>query len=90
VSLFFGYSIHMDSIDFWQSIRVGSGKSSIISALLGEMYKLSGEVLLRGSVAYVAQTPWIMNATLRENILFGKKFDPVFYDGKLPVYFSIQ
>ena len=44
---------------------VGSGKSSVISALLGEMYKVRGTVSIRGSVAYVPQTAWIMNATLR-------------------------
>ncbi|KAJ3209348.1 hypothetical protein HDU67_006264 [Dinochytrium kinnereticum] len=59
---------------------VGSGKSSLISGILGEMYKTSGEVRVNGSIAYVSQTPWIMNATLRENILFGKRYDPKFYD----------
>ncbi|KAI9598139.1 hypothetical protein BDF19DRAFT_433612 [Syncephalis fuscata] len=59
--------------------RVGSGKSSLISALLGDMAKLHGEVELKGTVAYAAQQPWIMNATLRENILFGHAYDPDFY-----------
>ncbi|KAJ1916544.1 hypothetical protein H4219_003711 [Mycoemilia scoparia] len=59
--------------------RVGSGKSSIISSLLGEMYKIDGEVYVRGRIAYVPQQPWIMNATLRENILFGHSYDPAFY-----------
>ncbi|GAB5588211.1 hypothetical protein Unana1_03111 [Umbelopsis nana] len=60
--------------------RVGSGKSSLMSALLGDMQKTSGAVHIRGSVAYASQQPWIMNATLRDNILFGAKFDPVFYE----------
>ncbi|CAB0007608.1 unnamed protein product [Nesidiocoris tenuis] len=51
---------------------VGSGKSSLLSALLGEMEKLSGHVNVNGSVAYVSQTAWIQNATLQDNILFGK------------------
>ncbi|XP_044034328.1 ATP-binding cassette sub-family C member 3 isoform X2 [Siniperca chuatsi] len=51
--------------------HVGCGKSSLISALLGEMEKLEGEVSIRGSVAYVPQQAWIQNATLRDNILFG-------------------
>ncbi|KAF9020670.1 multidrug resistance-associated ABC transporter [Hymenopellis radicata] len=55
--------------------RVGSGKSSILQALIGEMRRLNGEVVLGGSVAYVPQTPWIRNATLRENILFGQPDD---------------
>ncbi|TPX31400.1 hypothetical protein SmJEL517_g05244 [Synchytrium microbalum] len=59
---------------------VGAGKSSIVSALLGEMYKSSGSVIIRGSVAYVPQTPWIMNATLRDNILFGSRYEHDFYE----------
>uniref|UniRef100_A0A3P8UPJ9 ATP binding cassette subfamily C member 3 n=1 Tax=Cynoglossus semilaevis TaxID=244447 RepID=A0A3P8UPJ9_CYNSE len=55
--------------------HVGSGKSSLISALLGEMEKLEGEVSIRGSVAYVPQQAWIQNATLRDNILFGKAYN---------------
>ncbi|CAL9707790.1 unnamed protein product [Knipowitschia caucasica] len=54
--------------------HVGCGKSSLISALLGEMEKLEGDVSVRGSVAYVPQQAWIQNATLRDNILFGKAF----------------
>ncbi|CAK6976427.1 ATP-binding cassette sub-family C member 3 [Scomber scombrus] len=55
--------------------HVGCGKSSLISALLGEMEKLEGEVSIRGSVAYVPQQAWIQNATLRDNILFGKSYN---------------
>nr|CAD7454509.1 unnamed protein product [Timema tahoe] len=58
---------------------VGSGKSSLASAFLGEMYKLSGRVNIKGSVAYASQQAWIQNATLRDNILFGKKLDERFY-----------
>ncbi|XP_061912298.1 ATP-binding cassette sub-family C member 3 isoform X1 [Entelurus aequoreus] len=54
--------------------HVGCGKSSLISALLGEMEKLEGEVSIRGSVAYVPQQAWIQNATLRDNILFGRPY----------------
>ncbi|KAI9003550.1 P-loop containing nucleoside triphosphate hydrolase protein [Gaertneriomyces semiglobifer] len=59
---------------------VGSGKSSLISAFLGEMYKVSGEVIVSGSLSYVPQNAWIMNATLKENVVFGKPFDQKFYD----------
>uniref|UniRef100_A0A8C3AF62 ATP-binding cassette, sub-family C (CFTR/MRP), member 3 n=1 Tax=Cyclopterus lumpus TaxID=8103 RepID=A0A8C3AF62_CYCLU len=55
--------------------HVGCGKSSLISALLGEVEKLEGEVSTRGSVAYVPQQAWIQNATLRDNILFGKPYN---------------
>ncbi|KAF9586459.1 hypothetical protein BGW38_004536 [Lunasporangiospora selenospora] len=59
--------------------RVGSGKSSLIAALCGDLERVSGEVRLRGSVAFVPQQAWIMNDTLRNNILFGNRYDPVFY-----------
>ncbi|XP_065575832.1 ATP-binding cassette sub-family C member 5-like isoform X11 [Artemia franciscana] len=58
---------------------VGSGKSSLLSAILGQLKLDSGEVGVRGSIAYVPQQAWIMNATLKENIIFGEKFDPLTY-----------
>ncbi|XP_047509486.1 multidrug resistance-associated protein 1 isoform X1 [Pieris napi] len=54
---------------------VGSGKSSLLSALLGEMYKTSGRINTFGSFAYVPQQAWIQNATLQDNILFGNSLD---------------
>ncbi|OWY98420.1 ABC transporter, partial [Phytophthora megakarya] len=54
---------------------VGSGKSSLCSALLGEMDKLAGNVFVRGSVAYYSQQTWIQNMTIRDNILFGLPYD---------------
>lgn len=59
--------------------RVGSGKTSFISALLGEMERISGSVSLAGSVAYVAQQPWMQNQTIRNNILFGKRYYEAVY-----------
>lgn len=52
---------------------VGSGKSSLISALLGEMTQVNknGTSQLNGSVSYCTQTPWIQNLTLKDNVLFG-------------------
>ncbi|KAL5097990.1 hypothetical protein RYX36_002317 [Vicia faba] len=50
---------------------VGSGKSSLLASVLGEMFKISGKVRVCGTTAYVAQTSWIQNATIKENILFG-------------------
>ncbi|KXS22414.1 hypothetical protein M427DRAFT_130101 [Gonapodya prolifera JEL478] len=60
--------------------RVGSGKSSLVGAVLGETRKMEGEVEVRGSVAYVSQVAWIMNATLRENVVFGNPWDPEWYN----------
>ncbi|CAN1246528.1 Putative ABC transporter C family member 15 [Linum grandiflorum] len=54
---------------------VGSGKSSLLSCILGEIHKLSGTVRIRGSKAYVAQSPWILTGSIRDNILFGKAYD---------------
>lgn len=59
---------------------VGCGKSSLLSAYLGEMEKVSGRVNLLGKVAYVPQQAWIQNATLKNNILFGKPLDEKRYD----------
>ncbi|CAF0716991.1 unnamed protein product, partial [Brachionus calyciflorus] len=51
--------------------KVGSGKSSLLSGLLGEMHKLNdGELNINGSTAYVSQQAWIQNATIKNNILF--------------------
>ncbi|KAL7750940.1 hypothetical protein RI367_003520 [Sorochytrium milnesiophthora] len=55
--------------------RVGQGKSSLLHALLGEMIKRSGQVEVNGSIAYVAQAAWIINGTLRDNILMGLPMD---------------
>ncbi|NXO19201.1 MRP1 protein, partial [Oriolus oriolus] len=53
--------------------QVGCGKSSLLSALLGEMDKKEGYVVVKGSVAYVPQQAWVQNATLEDNILFGRE-----------------
>jgi ABC-type multidrug transport system fused ATPase/permease subunit len=60
--------------------RVGSGKSSFLQSLIGDLYKVKGTVTVHGAVAYVAQTPWIMNATVKENIIFGYRYDSNFYE----------
>lgn len=59
--------------------RVGCGKSSILQSLLGDLYRLDGEVFVHGKVAYVSQVPWVVNGTVKENILFGHKYDASFY-----------
>ncbi|CAF0941211.1 unnamed protein product [Brachionus calyciflorus] len=59
---------------------VGSGKSSLLSGILGEMHKFRGFINVNGSTAYVPQQAWIQNTTLRNNILFGRKYDEKLYD----------
>lgn len=60
--------------------KVGSGKSGFIQSLLGDLFRVKGFATVHGSVAYVSQVPWIMNGTVKENILFGHKYDPEFYE----------
>ncbi|XP_076642871.1 ATP-binding cassette sub-family C member 5-like isoform X2 [Halictus rubicundus] len=55
--------------------HVGSGKSSLLLAALGQLKMTKGHIFREGSCAYVSQQAWIVNATLRENILFGNQFD---------------
>lgn len=58
---------------------VGSGKSSLLQGLIGEMRIKSGEFSFSGKVAYCPQTAWIMNATVRDNVLFGQAWDEARY-----------
>ncbi|KAJ7852235.1 ABC protein [Mycena leptocephala] len=55
--------------------RVGSGKSSLLQGLIGEMRTTGGKWAFGGSVAYCPQSAWIQNATLRDNVLFGQPFE---------------
>ena len=56
--------------------RVGAGKSSLFSALMGDMYRKEGQqTRLSGSVAYVPQTAWIQNTSLRQNITFVSDYE---------------
>ncbi|XP_053566295.1 ATP-binding cassette sub-family C member 5 isoform X1 [Bombina bombina] len=64
---------------------VGSGKTSLISAILGQMTLLEGSVAVSGTFGYVAQQAWILNATFRDNILFGKEFEEERYNNVLTV-----
>ncbi|KAL5077920.1 hypothetical protein RYX36_016904 [Vicia faba] len=51
---------------------VGSGKSSLLSCILGEVPKMSGILKVCGTKAYVSQSPWIQSSKIEDNILFGK------------------
>ncbi|XP_077986963.1 LOW QUALITY PROTEIN: ATP-binding cassette sub-family C member 4-like [Glandiceps talaboti] len=54
---------------------VGSGKSSLLVSLLGELPQIDGVVKCTGTPAYAAQQPWIFSGTVRQNILFGKEYN---------------
>ncbi|OAT11924.1 ATPase [Blastomyces gilchristii SLH14081] len=59
---------------------VGCGKSSLLSALAGDMRLTKGKVTMNASRAFCPQYAWIQNATVKENILFGKEYDDVWYN----------
>ncbi|XP_074974472.1 ATP-binding cassette sub-family C member 12 isoform X2 [Caretta caretta] len=60
--------------------NVGSGKSSVISAILGQMYLYDGTVGVDGTLAYVSQQAWIFHETVRQNILFGEEYNEERYN----------
>ncbi|XP_038978154.1 ABC transporter C family member 2-like isoform X1 [Phoenix dactylifera] len=66
----------------------GEGKTSLISAMLGELPPLpetNTSVDVRGTIAYVPQVSWIFNATVRDNILFGSPFQALRYERAIEV-----
>ena len=65
--------------------RVGSGKTSFVSSLVGEMTKNAGVVMVNGSMSLSAQQAWLVNDTVRGNILFGKPYDEKKYQEILKV-----
>ncbi|XP_019170237.1 PREDICTED: ABC transporter C family member 10-like isoform X2 [Ipomoea nil] len=60
--------------------EVGSGKSTLIAAILGEVPFLDGTVQVHGKLTYVSQNAWIQTGTIQENILFGSIMDQLKYD----------
>lgn len=59
--------------------RVGAGKSSLLSCFLREIPRYKGDFTFKGRIAYVEQEPYIFSSTVRDNIIFGKKFKDSFY-----------
>ena len=55
--------------------KVGSGKSTLLSTILHDATLYRGDLQVNGTVAYAPQQAWIMNATIRDNILFGEPYD---------------
>ena len=63
--------------------KVGSGKSSLLSAILGELRREGGGIAVRdhsGGIGFVPQEPWLQQGSLRDNILFGKEYDVQLYE----------
>uniref|UniRef100_A0A8C7TRQ2 Multidrug resistance-associated protein 4 n=1 Tax=Oncorhynchus mykiss TaxID=8022 RepID=A0A8C7TRQ2_ONCMY len=59
---------------------VGSGKSSLLSAILGELPHDKGVLRVKGQLTYASQQPWVFPGTIRSNILFGKELHPQKYE----------
>ncbi|XP_040468097.1 ATP-binding cassette sub-family C member 10 isoform X2 [Falco naumanni] len=63
--------------------KVGSGKSSLLAAITGELIKQGGQVYicdLEQGFGLATQEPWIQFTTVRENILFGREYDARLYE----------
>ncbi|KAM9598634.1 multidrug resistance-associated protein 1 isoform 3-T3 [Morphnus guianensis] len=60
--------------------QVGAGKSSLLSALLGELEKTDGCMIMKDTAAYVPQQAWIQNASVEDNILFGKEMNETWFN----------
>ena len=54
---------------------VGSGKGSVLNAILGEMPTNNGKITINGKIGYASQEPWVFSGSLRQNILFGQPYD---------------
>ena len=59
---------------------VGSGKSSLLAALAGDMRKTRGQITMGATRAFCPQYAWIQNSTVKDNILFGKEMDYEWYN----------
>ncbi|XP_042369269.1 ATP-binding cassette sub-family C member 4-like [Plectropomus leopardus] len=59
---------------------VGAGKSSLLSAILGELRHDTGTLKVKGQLTYAAQQPWVFPGTVRSNILFGRELNPQKYE----------
>eukprot|EP00944_MAST-04C_sp_MAST-4C-sp1_P015843 g15843.t1 len=62
---------------------VGSGKTSLLSAILGEMTINRNKCFVNGAISYVAQRPWIQNSTVKDGVLFARDFEKAEYESVL-------
>ncbi|KAJ2807519.1 ATP-binding cassette glutathione S-conjugate transporter ycf1 [Coemansia helicoidea] len=59
--------------------KTGAGKSSLLLSICGELEMTAGTGGVTGTIAYLEQSPWIMNDTMRANVLFGREYDAEFF-----------
>lgn len=64
---------------------VGAGKGSLVQAILGELPIASGQLSVKGRVAYTSQDPWLFQGSVRDNILFGRDFESDWYIHELKI-----
>ncbi|CAG9840924.1 unnamed protein product [Diabrotica balteata] len=64
---------------------VGGGKSTLLHVILKELDPIDGSVEVNGSVSYASQEPWIFGGSIRQNIIFGQKYDEIKYEEVLRV-----
>ncbi|RMC17743.1 hypothetical protein DUI87_05408 [Hirundo rustica rustica] len=60
--------------------QVGAGKSSLLAAVLGELQATDGCMTMKDTAAYVPQQAWVLNASVEDNILFGKEMDEAWFN----------
>lgn len=53
---------------------VGSGKSSLLMGILGELDNFTGKICTSGKIFYCSQEPWLFTASIKQNIIFGNMF----------------
>ena len=58
---------------------VGSGKSTLLSVIVGEISPTKGKIQRCGTVLLVPQTSWVFSGTIRDNILFGERYNEMRY-----------
>lgn len=80
LNLFIPYQKHCGVIG-----PVGSGKSSLLQLLLGELKSTHGRIQIGGEISYASQEPWLFSASVRKNILFGEEFDEERYKSVVKV-----
>uniref|UniRef100_A0A8B9GJM6 ATP-binding cassette sub-family C member 10 n=1 Tax=Amazona collaria TaxID=241587 RepID=A0A8B9GJM6_9PSIT len=84
-----GLQLHIENLSVRKGMllgvigKVGSGKSSLLAAIAGELIKQGGQVYvsdLEQGFGFATQEPWIQFTTVRENILFGREYDARLYE----------
>ena len=60
--------------------KISTFQSSLLMSVLGEIPLVNGDVKVHGRISYVAQQPWVFSASVRQNIVFGNKYEQSKYN----------